>query len=348
MEKWNKIALNEKSTVNNAISILEKNKSSIVLVIDENDLLLGVITDGDIRSGLLKGINLNQSIKFIYNNKPYVANIKDGINKIKSDLKYRNINQVPVVNDEGKVVRIVSIKKKKKCIHSKNSVVLMAGGEGTRLKPLTEKCPKPLLKIGDKPVLEIIILKLIKFGFKEFFISVNYKSEMIEQHFGDGSKWDINIEYLREKKKLGTAGSLTLLPKIDSAPLLLMNADLLTNINFKHLIDYHLKNNSLATMCVRKYEFQIPFGVVNTIENILFSIEEKPKKNFFVNAGIYVIQPELIKYIPSSTFYDMPDLFNVLLDQKKKVTVYPIGEYWIDIGSKNDFEQANSEYHEFY
>jgi len=348
MKDWKKTSVYKNASISEALTTLEKTASKIVLVVDEMDHLLGVITDGDIRSGLLKGINLDQPVHNIYNKFPTVAHEHDDVPLIHSIMKNKGINQIPVLNDDKKVVRLELLKEILQHQKLNNSVVLMAGGKGTRLRPLTENCPKPLLKVNGKPVLEIIIEKMIGYGFYKFFLSVNYKSEMIADYFGDGSKWNITINYLREKERSGTAGSLSLLPKPVEKPIIVMNADLLTTINMNQLLEYHSINGSSATMCVRKYEFQIPFGVVNVDQETLISIEEKPLKDFFVNAGIYVLEPDVLEFIPRSTFYDMPDLLNVLLKKQRKVAVFPIGEYWLDIGRKHDFDRANEEYYQFF
>jgi len=348
MKDWKKTSVYKNASISEALTTLEKTGSKIILVVDEMDHLLGVITDGDIRSGLLKGIDLDQPVHKIYNTSPTVAHEHDDLPFIHSIMKNKGINQIPVLNDNKKVVRLELLKEILKHQRLNNTIVLMAGGKGSRLRPLTENCPKPLLKINGKPVLEIIIKKMIGYGFFKFYISVNYKSEMIEDYFGDGSKWNISINYLREKERSGTAGSLTLLPKPVEKSIIVMNADLLTTVNMSQLLDYHSQNNASATICVRKYEFQIPFGVVNVDNETLISIEEKPLKDFFVNAGIYVLEPGVLEFIPFSTYYDMPDLLNVLLKNKRKVAVFPIGEYWLDIGRKHDFDKANEEYYQFF
>ena len=220
----------------------------------------------------------------------------------------------------------------------------MAGGLGTRLRPLTEDIPKPLLKVGNKPILETIIKNFASHGFVDIVISINYKGDLIKNYFKDGSDLGVNITYVEENKRLGTAGALSLLADTPNEPFFVMNADLLTDVNFSHLMDYHCMGNSTGTMCVREYEYQIPYGVIQMENDCITEIVEKPINKFFVNAGIYVLSSKVFDYIPKDKFYDMPTLFNTLIKEKLKTLSFPIHEYWLDIGRMSDFEQAQSEY----
>ena len=228
-----------------------------------------------------------------------------------------------------------------------NTIVLMAGGLGSRLAPYTETCPKPLLKVGHQPVLETIIKSFLEHGFHRFLISVNFQSEMIENYFQDGLEWGASIEYLREKKPLGTAGALGLLDDSHDLPLILMNGDLLTKLNFRSLLEFHEHHDPLITMSVREYDFQVPYGVVKLDGPYASALEEKPVHRFFVNAGVYVISPEVLTTIPKNKFYNMTDVISPLLEQKR-VASFPIHEYWIDIGEIEDFQQAHGEYKTFF
>ncbi|MDH4101509.1 MAG: nucleotidyltransferase family protein, partial [Nitrospirota bacterium] len=253
-------------------------------------------------------------------------------------------HQVPIVDSEG---RVVGIELLDEILHAEtfdNAVVLMAGGLGSRLRPLTDDTPKPLLKVGNKPILETIIENFMEYGFNRFFISINYKGEKIEEYFGDGARWGADITYMRETDRMGTAGALAgLAGKIDK-PVFVMNGDLLTRVNFKQLMKFHVEQKGAATMCVRNYDLQVPYGVVTTDRYRLLSIEEKPSQRFFVNAGIYVIEPEVIGLIPQNTYFDMPELFKKLVEMKKEAAVFLIREYWLDIGRFDDLERANGEF----
>ena len=220
----------------------------------------------------------------------------------------------------------------------------MVGGLGSRLGELTANCPKPLLKIGEKPILESIIDNFKIHGFKNFFLAVNYRSEMIESHFGDGSDFGVNIQYIREKERMGTSGSLTLFQPINDLPIFVMNGDLLTHVNFSSLLKHHNDEKFDASTCVRQYDHQIPFGVVELDGLKISKIQEKPIKSFMVNAGIYVLNQSALRLIPENSYFDMPSLLEKMLQSGNKVGAFPIHEYWLDIGRKDDFEQAELDY----
>jgi NDP-sugar pyrophosphorylase family protein len=220
----------------------------------------------------------------------------------------------------------------------------MAGGLGTRLRPLTEECPKPLIKVGGQPILQTVLEGFRAQGFHKFYISVNYKSEMIEQYFGDGRRWDASIEYLREEKRLGTAGPLSLLPETPESAVLVANGDLLTNLNFARLLSYHTEHRAMATMGVRQYSLQVPYGVIEIDGQCISHIQEKPTEKYFVNAGIYALEPDAVAQIPGKTFYDMPELFEDLIAAGEEVTAFPIQEYWQDIGQPDDLHRAQTDY----
>lgn len=247
------------------------------------------------------------------------------------------INLLPIL-DENK--KIIDIYLKGKLVFDSVPVMLMAGGLGVRLGELTKDCPKPMLKIGEKPILEIILDRFVNAGFNDFFISVNYKAEMIEDYFKDGKSHNCKIQYIKETKRLGTAGSISLLPDDLKGPIIVMNSDLLTQIDFKELIKYHRNSKSLITMSVREYDFQVPYGVVKVGEGLAQEIDEKPVHSFFVNAGVYVIDSSLKKFIPKDEYFDMPSLLKTLFKENIHPACFPIIENWIDIGKKEDLEHA--------
>lgn len=258
---------------------------------------------------------------------------------IKNNLKKKKLYQCPILNKQKQLKDIVFYNQKN--IISNHSVVIMAGGLGKRLLPYTEKVPKPLIKINGKPMLEKIITQLKKFGLNSIYLSLNYKSKMIENYFKNGSKLQVSIKYLKEKKKLGTAGSLSLLEKKIGNPLIVMNCDIITNLDFNKLIDFYNKNKVSALMCVKEYKLQVPYGVVNLNKYLIKNIDEKPVQKFFVNAGIYLINPNVIKFIPKNKYYDMPELFKKLIKEKKKITAYPVTENWTDAGNFNELKKFN-------
>lgn len=344
MDNINSIKLTKNSTIIEALKIIDKGAFQIGLVTDKDDKLLGTLTDGDIRRALINNYSLEDKIENIIFKTPTVANITDDDEEIIKVALEKKLHQIPVVDNENKIVGLKVIDDLIKNKVKSNKVVLMVGGLGTRLRPLTDNIPKPMLKVGDKPILETIINQFVKSGFKNFVFCVNYKSEIIKEYFEDGNKFGINIEYIYENKRMGTAGALSLLSSKPKQAFFVMNGDLLTNINFANLLDYHKSNESIATMGVRKYDMQVPYGVVNTIGRDIKTIEEKPTLEFFVSGGVYVLEPSCLDLIPKDKFYDMPTLFEDVLNKKFKSITYPIKDYWLDIGRHDDFEKANSEY----
>lgn len=335
-------------TIKRVLEIIDKSSKQIALVVDKEQKLLGTVSDGDIRRGFLRGVSLEDSIETIYFRSPTVANINDTKNSIIRLSTSKKIHQIPLLNDRGVVVgldildELVSHKKRL------NKVILMVGGLGTRLKPLTDNMPKPMLSVGNKPILQTIVEKFAEYGFTNIVMCVNYKSNIIQKHFGDGSAFGVEIEYVLEEKRMGTAGALSLLNEKPNEPFFVMNGDLLTNVNFEHLYQYHISTNSIATMCVREYDFQVPYGVVNIKDNKITSIKEKPIHKFFVSAGIYILNPEVLQYIQQNEFYDMPTLFEKLIELEQNTLSFPIREYWLDIGRIEEYERANNEYRDVF
>jgi dTDP-glucose pyrophosphorylase len=348
MNSYKNILLNKSSSIKEALEVIDKGAMRIAIVLDEDKRVVGTLTDGDIRRGLLNGLTLESSIESLYFKEPTLANINDSKELIVQKAIRKQIYQIPIVDDAGRLVKIEELSNLLKTSAKSNRVVLMAGGLGTRLRPLTQDVPKPLLKVGNKPILETIIENFAKYGFVNITISVNYKAEMIKEYFGDGANLGVNIEYIEEKKRLGTAGALSLMQERPQEPFFVMNADLLTNVNFEHLLDFHMMEHSVATMCVREYDYQVPYGVIETDGSHIISIKEKPVHKFFVNAGIYILSPQVFEYIPKNEFYDMPTLFDDIIKDKLKTISFPIHEYWLDIGRMSDFEQAQSEYKEVF
>jgi NDP-sugar pyrophosphorylase family protein len=225
-----------------------------------------------------------------------------------------------------------------------NRVILMVGGLGARLKSLTENHPKPMLNVGGKPILQTIVEQFVHYGFTDITMCVNYKSHVIEDFFGNGNKYGAEIDYVFEEKRMGTAGALSLLSSIPEEPFFVMNGDLLTNVSFNNMLEHHIENKAAATMCVREYDFQVPYGVLKIDDGRITAIEEKPVHKFFINGGIYILKPETLKYIPENNFFDMPQLFQKLLETKSKISSFPLSEYWLDIGQAEEYKQANIGY----
>lgn len=341
---WKKALIQPEARTYEALKIIDASAMQIALVVDVQTRLMGVVTDGDIRRALLEGMSLEEPVHLIMNRNFTAADPQASAEEILALMRRKSLHHIPLVDSQGRVagLKVLDAMIQPPCLD--NWVVLMAGGQGTRLRPLTEHTPKPMLQVGNKPVLEIILENFVDHRFQKFFLAVHYKADMIEANFGDGSRWDVSIQYLREEQPLGTAGALGLLSDRPLSPMIVMNADLLTKINFTQLLNFHNAHKSLATMCVRDYRFQVPFGVVNIDRCRLSSIDEKPTHHFFVNAGIYVIEPEILDLIPKNKYLDMTSLFEIIIDKGYETAVFPIREYWIDIGRLDDLQQANGDY----
>lgn len=346
MKDWRKTLVRPSTPILEAMQIIDTSALRIALVTDEASRLVGVVTDGDIRRGILGGVGLEKPVEIIMNRDFTVANLKMKKEAIIALMKKNDLLQIPVVDENDHVAGMNILMDMIDLQEPDNWIVLMAGGLGHRLRPLTNDCPKPLLKLGNKPILEIILENLVGYGFKKYFISVNYKAEMIKGHFRDGTQWGADIVYLHEEKAMGTAGALGLLPDRPTEPIIVMNADLLTKVNLRQLLDFHRAGKAVATMCVRDYHFQVPFGVVNIERHRLTGIDEKPIHRFFVNAGIYVLSPAALDYVPKDSCYDMTKLFEDIVADGRETAVFPLREYWLDIGRMDDYERANFEYGE--
>jgi dTDP-glucose pyrophosphorylase len=344
MNNFQKVLLAPNATIRRALEIIDSGSIRIALVADENQILLGTLTDGDVRRAILNGGKLDDSIENIYYRTPTTCGVNDSKEKILQLAVAHKLYQIPVIDADRKIIGIAEVDELLKPTYRANKVVIMAGGLGTRLSPLTDTTPKPMLHVGNKPILETIIENFSKYGYTDIILSVSYKSHIIEEYFGDGSAFGVKIEYIHESKRMGTAGALSLVRDRLAEPFFVMNGDLLTNINFEHMHDYHLSHKAVATMAVREYDFQVPYGVVSVLDGRIASIEEKPIHKFFVSAGIYMLSPKTLMHIPNDEFFDMPTLFEKLVAQGDGAVSFPIREYWLDIGRMGDYEKANSDY----
>lgn len=344
MKDWRATLTPMSATLGEAIGQLDKAGMQIVMMVDDQARLLGILTDGDIRRGLMRGMTLNDPVAPIVNTKPATAT--PGMSRAQrlDVMRRRGIRQLPMVDPQGAVVGLDTLEDALLSASRNSAAVIMAGGLGQRLRPLTDDMPKPMLEVGGRPLIETLVRNLVSQGFSRIFISVNYKAEVIEQHFGDGSEFGAEIHYLREQEKLGTAGALSLLPEKPEAPLLVLNGDILTNVNFGSMLDFHNEHKAAATMAVRDYHFQVPYGIVTTDDLFLTSIVEKPTYNWFVSAGIYVIAPHALKAMMPGKLIDMPAFLEQLRTNDNRVAVFPIREYWLDIGRLEDFERALNEF----
>ena len=345
MKNLNNILISPETTLLEAIQVIDKANTQAALVVNSKKQLLGTITDGDIRRALIKKTQLSEAVEPYMSKTPVTASIDESSTDILFSMKTNNINQIPILDHDDKVVDLKLLSEHLKPVSRNNSIIIMAGGLGTRLKELTQNAPKPMLNVGDKPLLETIVCSFVNQGFRNIWLAVNYHSETIENYFGNGKEFDANIRYLKEDKRLGTAGALSLLPETQKLPVVVMNADLLTTIDYGEMIDAHIASSVNATMAVSDFEYQIPYAVVHTEKEYeILGLEEKPIRRSLVNAGIYVLSPNIFKYVPESTFFDMTDLFTTLLKDNQKVSYYQINGYWLDIGRHEDLSQANSDF----
>ncbi len=340
---WQKAILSPKDSILTAIRIIDSAMTQMAMVVDAGQKLVATVTDGDIRRALLQGIGLDQPIAKAMNKKFHSLAMGTARTDIRRYMLQNRIRRLPLLDDGGHVVDMLFLEALVEGGRKDNWVVVMAGGLGTRLRPLTDHTPKPLVKVGEKPILETLLNGLCEQGFHKVCLAVNYKADMIRQYFKDGSQLGMEIRYVQEQKKMGSAGALGLMPEKPTSPFLVLNADLLTTVAFSRLLDYHLDQRVQATMCVKEYQFQVPYGVVKAQDNRLDSIEEKPLKKFFVNAGIYVLEPNALDLVPRNQASDMTTLLDSLATKEGGVALFPIREYWLDIGKKEDFARANRE-----
>ncbi|RUO49513.1 nucleotidyltransferase family protein [Pseudidiomarina donghaiensis] len=337
---WKQVVVAPSTTLQSALKQLDEGALRIVLVCDEAMHLQGVVTDGDVRRGLLRGVGLEAPVSQVMNTQPITVTPETSRSDAVALMQSKSILAIPVVA-EGHVIGLQTLQKLQSTHSYQNPVFIMAGGFGTRLRPLTDNTPKPMLKVGERPILETLLLNFIKSGFSNFYISTHYLPHVIRDYFGDGSKWNVNITYVHEEEPLGTGGALGLLPEsTPELPLIMVNGDVLTSVDFERVLDFHMTHHALATMCVREYDYQIPYGVIMGDGERIISMEEKPIQRFFVNAGIYVISPEIFKNVEKHTRIDMPTLLQTYLDANEDVFMFPIHEYWLDIGRMDDFKRA--------
>jgi dTDP-glucose pyrophosphorylase len=349
MYDWKKTILKKTDTMQSAVEVLNKESLGIAMVVSEDQCLIGTVTDGDIRRGLINNLSMDISIVEIMFKEPIVASIKDSRKKILSRMKLFGLLQMPIVDSSKRIFGLETLQHLLEKHKYDNPVFLMAGGFGKRLQPLTDHIPKPLLKVGSKPILENIVDQFISAGFHNFYISTHYKADMISGYFGNGNDRNVTIEYVHEEQPLGTAGSLGLLPdNMPNLPILMMNGDLLTKIDFSELLCFHVKKGGDATICVREYDFQVPYGVIKSKGGQITSIQEKPIHRFFVNAGIYVLNPTILENIDGVSYLDMDQLLEEKIENFGQVNMFPMHEYWLDIGQIEQFDQAQRDMINFY
>jgi dTDP-glucose pyrophosphorylase len=340
---WRKAILPASASFQQAISNLDQVAIKIVLVVNEAGELEGTVTDGDIRRGLLKGLDLNSSITNVIHRNALVVPPEMDREMVKQLMLANKIQQIPAVDEHRRVVGLHLWNEITTPPVRPNVMVIMAGGKGTRLRPHTENCPKPLLQVAGKPMLEHIIERAKLEGFSHFVLAIHYLGHMIESYFGDGKRLGVQINYLREESPLGTAGALGLLNPRPDAPFVVTNGDVLTDIRYGELLDFHLRHHAAATMAVRVHEWQHPFGVVQINSVEITGFEEKPVTRSHINAGVYALNPETLNVLEADTRCDMPTLFERLQAQAQRTVAYPMHEPWLDVGRPDDLATARAD-----
>lgn len=342
---WKKAVVSPDILIQEVLGVIDRESLRIALVSDDSGTLLGTVTDGDIRRYLMQSTDLNVPIRKIMNSEPVVVHENVLADEVKTLMESHNLLSIPVVDDAGILVALKMFQD----LHSpqlrENPIFVMAGGFGTRLGDLTKNCPKPMLKVGNRPILETILHSFLANGFFNFYFSTHFLPEVIRDHFGDGSRFGCSITYIHEDEPLGTGGALGLLPvDLPDLPVIMINGDILTKVDFVSLLEFHERHGGLATMCVRQHQQLIPYGVIESEGDLITGVIEKPTKSYFVNAGIYVFSPKLRHSVAKGMKVDMPPL---LMDQKKKgedIFLFPVHEYWLDVGHIPDFEKAQVDF----
>ena len=344
MKDWQRVSVPPSATVKQAIGVIDSGSVQIALVVDASGRLCGTVTDGDVRRALLSGVPLEAQVGKVMHTA--FASVAEGMDeqRILADMRRRQIRHMPVVDSEGKLTELLFLDEMLAMSGRPNKVVIMAGGLGTRLHPLTEDRPKPMLDIGGRPLLQTIIENFREQGFRHFYISINYLGEQIQDHFKDGSAWDCDIRYLQESQPLGTAGALSLLPIRPEQPMLVMNGDVLTRVDFKQLLEFHSATKSAATVCLRKYDVEVPYGVASLERHKVVELQEKPVQTLFVNAGIYVVEPRVLGKLEHGQYMDMPDLLRRVMADGEEIAGFPIHEYWLDVGRHEEYRRAVDEF----
>ena len=340
LEELGALIVSPSNNLSQILQAIDAGALQIALVVEDNQLI-GLITDGDIRRYLLNS-NSSQEISAgdVMNRDFTYVSESVSINEVHRLMSGRTIHQIPVLSEQKEVLGLHIIDEIHLPSHEDSSVVIMAGGLGTRLRPFTEDIPKPMLPVNGQPMIDALVHALRKQGFRQIFISINHLGEKIESHFGDGSRFGVNISYLRESFPMGTAGSLSLLPEMKNS-FLVINGDVVTNLNFPKVMKYHEKEDSLVTVCLRGHEVQIPYAVAKSVDYKIVELVEKPNYSFPVNAGIYVLNPEVLERIPKER-YDMTELLEELIEKKLSVGAFPMHESWRDIGTPMDYDSIQS------
>jgi dTDP-glucose pyrophosphorylase len=346
MKNWQTTLIRPDTTLRQALSAIDAAGRQMAIVVDESGRLVGTLSDGDIRRWLIGGGTIDQLAGEVCNRQPTTAPRTASPTELMAMMRARGVHQMPVVDETGHVVGLSTVDDFLQYPDREELVVVMVGGLGSRMGALTQATPKPMLPVGDKPVLQVIVEQFRQQGFRNFCFAINYLGDQIVSHFGDGSRFDVRIDYLREEKRMGTAGALSLLPPGITTPIVVANGDLLLREDFSRALDRHIEAEADATVMVRDYQMQVPFGVISETDGMIREIVEKPVHTFKVNAGVYFLNPCVLPLVPANSFYDLPDLFNTCVSAGMHTAAHSVTGYWIDIGQVADYERAQREYDE--
>ncbi|MBE0494059.1 MAG: nucleotidyltransferase family protein [Thiomicrospira sp.] len=342
LHDWTLIGVEPESSVKHTLEVMDRAALQIALVITADQTLVGTVTDGDIRRGLLAGFGLESEIQNVMNKQPMLGLENESALVWQKRIAKHQLRHLPIVTQAKKILGLFYQKQTQSALP--NAVVLMLGGMGTRLRPLTENIPKPMLPVGNQPILETIVRHIAEQGFEEFYFCINYLGQQIRDYFGDGEQFGVQIHYVEETERMGTAGALSLLPNKLTEPFIVMNGDLLTKIDLKALLKFHQDNDDIISACMREYSQQVPYGVIEMDGHQINQLVEKPIYRYFVNAGIYAISPKALDLMPSNEFFDMTSLIEKAMAENNKVGGFPLTEYWMDIGQMPDYYQAQADY----
>ena len=349
IEDLNSFLVKKEFTIKDCMSKIESNKKGLVIVVDKDKKLLGSLSDGDIRRAILGGVSTDDTIENCFNNTPLFLSKNYGGSEAEDLFQKMKLNVIPDLDENGRIFKLlnwsIGINDYSEI---GNFVVLMVGGLGSRLAPLTDDTPKPLLKVGDKPILETIFDRLKLFGFKNIILCTGYRHDDIRDFCGDGSRFGLNINYFKEEKRLGTIGAIKKLERLLNEPFLVMNGDLLTLLNYRHILNYHKENHSHLTIGSTAYQMKVPYGVLEMDGIHIREVNEKPVYTFRVSGGIYVLDPRLLSYIPEDEYFDITDLMAKALSNNNILAAFPIEEYWMDIGQHQDYKKANLDYNNLF
>lgn len=353
MADIDRVCISPEQTIWDAIRCIDKNVLGIALIVDPERRLIGTITDGDIRRAMLAGDSLDTPVlklleRRVHSPYPQPVTARQGATPemLLKLMRERSVRQIPILDEGGRVVEVVTMDELIPPGGLPVEAVIMAGGLGTRLRPLTDEVPKPMLPVGEKPLMELIVAQLRSAGIRHVNVTTHYKPEVIREYFGDGERFGIEMNYINEDTPLGTGGALSLLPPSDQ-PLLVINGDILTQVDFRTMLAFHQEQRADLTIAVRRYELQVPYGVIECDGPRVTGISEKPQLSFFVNAGIYLLEPTVYPHIPHGRPFNMPDLIEWLLQAGLTVASFPVHEYWLDIGQHADYLKAQDDLKNF-